>query len=600
VKQLHIGTSVDTGKQFTIPDDAVTQTFAILAIKGAGKTSTAVVMAEEMNGAGHQVVVLDPTDVWWGLRSSFDGKSAGLHVYVFGGNHPDFPLDATKGAEVADIVVETGISCVLALRHLSKAQQRAFVTDFAERLYRRKGVLQYQTPMHLFIDEADAFAPQRVMGESARCLGAIDDLVRRARSSGLGTTLISQKPATLNKDVLEMADTLIVLRIVGVPSRKAVDEWLSSFDTEGKRKEFMGSLAGLKRGEAWAWSPSWLNIYERVRIRQRHTFDSSATPKFGEKRIEPRKLASVDIDKIRERMAVVVKEAEARDPKKLQARVRDLERQLAAKPAGAAPCNHEAQMRETEQEVERQRSVAEILAKALAGVGDNLHDHAEQQSERVQAALTVFHESGNRIPLKVHVPQNVPIRREPAPRTRMSAPMSPPASNGAAPDLEGITGGAMRMLERLAERHPETWTRAQLATLAGIKKSGGTFGTYYSRLSSRGLIAERHGRVGITDICLELIGGAPPAPLTPGDLIAGWRSKLTGGARRMFDVLLDVGEAGMTREELAALAEITLTGGTFGTYLSRLMSNGLVERHGDKIFATDLLLGGPMSVGARS
>lgn len=38
---------------FELPLEAVTVTFAILAKRGSGKTSTAVVLAEEMISAGH-------------------------------------------------------------------------------------------------------------------------------------------------------------------------------------------------------------------------------------------------------------------------------------------------------------------------------------------------------------------------------------------------------------------------------------------------------------------------------------------------------------------------------------------------------------------
>ena len=45
------------GRAFGIPRDAVSETFAILAIRGAGKTTTAVVMAEEMCKAGRSSIV---------------------------------------------------------------------------------------------------------------------------------------------------------------------------------------------------------------------------------------------------------------------------------------------------------------------------------------------------------------------------------------------------------------------------------------------------------------------------------------------------------------------------------------------------------------
>ena len=59
---------------FSIPAEAVTQTFAILAKRGVGKTYTASVLVEELLKAGLHAVVVDPIGVWWGLRASADGK----------------------------------------------------------------------------------------------------------------------------------------------------------------------------------------------------------------------------------------------------------------------------------------------------------------------------------------------------------------------------------------------------------------------------------------------------------------------------------------------------------------------------------------------
>lgn len=62
VMTLHVG----QGKTLELPIDAVTETFAILGIRGSGKTNTAGVIAEELLANGQQVVVVDPTDSWWG------------------------------------------------------------------------------------------------------------------------------------------------------------------------------------------------------------------------------------------------------------------------------------------------------------------------------------------------------------------------------------------------------------------------------------------------------------------------------------------------------------------------------------------------------
>lgn len=49
---------------------------------------------------------------------------------------------------------------------------------------------------------------------------------------------------------------------------------------------------------------------------------------------------------------------------------------------------------------------------------------------------------------------------------------------------------------------------------------------------------------------------------------------------------------GLTRDEIAEQAEITSSGGTTTTYLSRLRTNGLVEQRGDRIAATAILMYG--------
>src|ERR1700748_2719022 len=93
-----------------LPLDLVTQTQAILAKKGAGKTNTAVVEAEEMLKRSQQVIIIDPTGAWWGLKSSRDGKSPGFPVYVFGGEHADVPLEEHAGEHIASAIVEHGFS----------------------------------------------------------------------------------------------------------------------------------------------------------------------------------------------------------------------------------------------------------------------------------------------------------------------------------------------------------------------------------------------------------------------------------------------------------------------------------------------------------
>lgn len=93
-----------------LPLEAASRATAILAIRGAGKTYCAAVLAEEADRCGVPIVVVDPVGVWWGLRSSADGTGPGLPVIIFGGDRAARvleegaalgPLEQTEPSRVA-------------------------------------------------------------------------------------------------------------------------------------------------------------------------------------------------------------------------------------------------------------------------------------------------------------------------------------------------------------------------------------------------------------------------------------------------------------------------------------------------------------------
>ena len=222
----------------TLPLEAVTETFAVLARRGMGKTNLAVVITEELVAAGLPVVVIDPVGVWWGLRSSADGSSAGIPVVIFGGDHADLPLEAGSGEIVARAIVEHRFSSVIDLSGMRKSAMRRFCTDLVETLYRLN-----REPLHVVVDEADLLAPQaRAMGDAAPLLGAMEDLVRRGRARGIGCTLITQRPAVLHKDVLSQAGALVALGMTSPRDVAAIDEWVRLHADDGEARTLKASL----------------------------------------------------------------------------------------------------------------------------------------------------------------------------------------------------------------------------------------------------------------------------------------------------------------------------------------------------------------------
>lgn len=550
--KLHISSTL------ALPLESVTQTFAILGIRGSGKTNTAVCLMEEMLKANQQCVVLDPTNAWYGIRSSQDGKSAGFQVYVFGGPNGDIPLEGSHGPTMADFVVETGASVVFSLRHLSMNDQRNFAMGFGERLHHLKGRSEYQTPLCLFLDEADEFIPQRIPHGYERMFGAYDRLVRRDRNCGLGVVLISQRPQVINKDTLSQIETLICHRLLHKLDRKSVKEaWVEGHDIANKSDEFFGSLASLSKGDAWIWSPEWLDIFQRVHIRHRETFDSSATPKAGERPKIAHKLAEVDLDVLKKKLASTIEKSKADDPRELRRQIADLTRQLAQRPSTVVP-----------KEIEK---VVEV--KVPIWTPDQIASLTQAADAIVSATDWIRTLSAQ--PRRPAMPSRLPASKSLlAPRR----PITEPVMNG------NLRDGARRMLAALCQFSPAGMPEGRLRSHAGLKKSG-TYTTYKSDLLRSGLIEKRGDELFATQSGLDYFGDAVPvAPTTTEEVLAIWNPKLREGARRMLQVLIAHQGRPVTREDLYSESNLAKSG-TAATYLSNLRRAQLITVSGEGVAA---------------
>lgn len=326
-QQLHIA------PKFALPPAIATQAISVLGIRGSGKTNTAGVLAEELLTIGQPVVVIDPTDAWWGLRSSADGKSPGFPILICGGNHGDLPLTENDGKALAEFLAREQVSAILSIRHLRKEAQRRFFVALAEELYHLKGRPENRSALTLVIDEASSFVPQDVRGDVARSAGAVEDIVNRGRNVGFGMIMINQRAATLNKNVLTQCDTLVIHRMPSPQDRKAIRDWIEENATDEQAADVLASIAKLKTGEAWVWSPA-LDVCSQVQVRLKNTFDSSRTPGIGEAPRQPKRLAEIDLEQLKGKMASSIELAKASDPKLLKARIAELE--AAAKKATPA------------------------------------------------------------------------------------------------------------------------------------------------------------------------------------------------------------------------------------------------------------------------
>lgn len=594
-----------------VPIDVVTETIAVLGIRGSGKTNTAVTLAEELLAHGQQVVVVDPTDVWWGLKSSADGQAPGYPVIVLGGRKAELPLGAADGPAIADVVVDHGASLILALRHFaSKGDMRRFITEFAERLYYRKGQLEAPTPLMLIIDEASLVVPQNVMGENARMVGAIQQLVRQGRSSGIGVTLIDQRPASVNKDVLTQLEALICHRITSPQDRKALKEWVQQHDEHDRGGQFLDSLASLPQGTAWIWSPGLLNLFQKVPIRARRTFDSSRTPKAGETIQAPTTFAPVDLEALRGQLAQTIEENRANDPKALHARIRQLET-LVDQVTVASRASATIADRDVEREVQlaiadeakrhnRYRDV--VLRGAKAAL--QLTGEARVQLENALGRITALEQEYTALvggveeewikPVEFRNPDLMKfplLRPDPAPG-RLPSMSARPVNTPATPALASgeLTGPKLKILQACVQLEalgiPKP-TLVQVALFVGVSHTTGSYQQNVRELVGDGYLMRESGRVSLIDTG-RAVAGDVEIP-TRRTLLDFWYAKLSGPQAKILAYLVKAYPEHRSLLQVATAVGVSPTTGSFQQNVRDLATYGLVDRSKGGAVATDLL-----------
>jgi hypothetical protein len=567
-----------------LPLDLVVQKSAILARSGAGKTNTATVIVEEVLDAHQQVVILDPPGAWWGLRSSADGTAPGYAIVVLGGDHADLPLEATGGAVIADFVVDTGASVVLDLSAFSNREIAGFCTAFLERFYQRKAT--QRTPVLLVVEEADEVMPQRAMPEQTRMLGAAERIQKRGRMRGIGTLLITQRSASLNKNGLSQVELLIAMQTTAPHDIRALDEWVERTGDQEKRRQLLAEIAELPIGTAFLWSPAWLRIFRKAAIRRRRTFDSSATPKPGERRAAPKQLAGVDLAQLRERLAATVEKARLEDPALLRQRIRELEHDLARRPTeGKVETKIETKVERVEVPVLPPDFVAglALVVQGLNGSLDQLRAHAEQLAAAVlevkaavDRALPAPAASGPAHGVKTlgtgaswHTPGSTarPVRE---------SPPTTPASE----EPSRVSGPQQRILDALASFEALGLREAERASVAVWSDASPTSSSYANNLGAlrtAGLLDyPRGGSLALTDA-----GRAAAAPSVPiasvGQLHDRWCDRLSGPQGRILRALVARYPEPLDRTALAEEVGASVGSSSFANNLGALRSLGLLD-----------------------
>lgn len=538
----------------------------IVGVPGSGKTVTAKADVQQLLDEGRQVVVIDPTGVWWGMRSNAAGDGAGFDIPIFGGEHGDVPIRPVDGAAIARIIVEQRVSAIVDVSGIdNSADWRLFMHDLVAELRRKpKG------NFHLVIDEADEFAAERVADQIGFALR--ENLVwmaKRGRVRGFVPMFITQRTAEIAKAVISPVQTIVAHQLLAPTDQKAIDDYLKNHAQPAVRKEVMGSLAELEVGERWVYSPR-LQILERGHTPPLSTFDSSRTPAPGERLEAPRTLAELDVSAIRAALSTgrpeVLKPGPPGDDSAQPARVAELEATNAL-------------LDETARELARQRDTLRAGLKAIGGLVEQALKGAPisdpNPADTVSEAVP---------PHALDVPAAIAAAKSKRGlQIRIAAPRPGPTDLGRLNKTAVEAGGLLLAVfsKGLA------WN--EILLLLGRRPHSGDSRLARKGLQEHGLIEEREGKCFASAALLARsdvdVGHWP----SPDDLIDLWADKLRGPGGEMLRNLAMFGPA--TNAELAARLGKSATSGWWRQGIKDLRGSGVTETVDGKLQLHPLLRG---------
>lgn len=595
-------TRLDITEKFTLPLDWLLATTVVFGTRGSGKTTFGSVVAEQLDKAKQRFCAIDLKGDYWGLKSTADGKGDGIPVVIFGGDHADLPLEEGAGEFVGQTVAGLQQSVIIDLEHFSKGKQVRFLAAFFAALYDAN-----RDPMLLIADEAQRYAPQKPFSPEAQiCLGAVEDIVKLGRKHGIGVLVITQRGSSLNKEVSELCDMMVAFRAPGVRDQERINDWLEANATEEQRDQVMdrGVLSGLDTGRA-AFVTNHPDLrggkepllrFEQVRMRW--TFDSCATPRIGQRRKEPKRLAKPDLDAIRAKMSEAIERAKENDPKALRLKIAEYQQQIEG-----LKLDMEARAEDIAQQLAQTVVHTQVVEKLVVtdsqieSVGDllgGLNKWVEHANTLLMSATDEIGEAAEGLARAL-----ASVANQPAPEPVVAEPVVPgppyrrsiyqPPTRMHERRLEELgegpkmNGGMRKMLITIVEHGP--CTREQLSVLTGYKRSSRD--THINRLRAADLIlydeaiggfqASASGRQAV-------VGEASPIPKDRASLRRYWQDRLRGGEREIYSILVKAYPHGVTRD---AISEQTgYQRSSRDSFINRLKARKLLSRQGKHIVAS--------------
>lgn len=539
---------------YPIPLEALDDRLGWIGTSGSGKTYNAGSGVERLLLSGARVVIVDPLGVWFGLRLTAAGQPSKHNVVIFGGDHGDLPLNEQAGALIGETVASMTESCIVDLSRLTtKSSERRFMLAFLDALYRSTDP-RLHDPYHVVFDEADLWAPQK--SSEPMLQSRMEEIVRRGRIRGFIPWLITQRPAVLSKDVLSQVDGLVAFKLTSSQDRDAIGAWIEGQADRAQGKEILAKLPTMQRGEGVVWVPG-RGILTTAAFPPKETFDSSRTPKRGERR-QQRDLKPLNLAALKDKLSTIEEEAKANDPKALKAELARLSRELAKAQRAKAPAPPPVPVLAAPDAAALRQSFDEGRAQGLIDGVQLVRDAIDKLNPRVS-----------------HLPQAPPrSKKPPAP-----APVVERIAEHPVTPADGLTQPQQRILNALAWWKAfgiEQPTNEQVGFVAGYAPGSGNFNNLKGQLRTMRLIDyPAGGKIFLTENGQDL-ADAPTVETTVEAFHSHVRAKLSAPQLRLLDPVLAAYPQSMSTEAVAEAADYASGSGNFNNLRGQLKTIGLI------------------------
>ena len=559
----------------------------VQANSGGGKSWALRRLLEQTHGQV-QHLVIDPEGEFASLRERYDYLLAARA----GG---DTVADPRSAKLLAERLLELGVSAVLDIYELKADERVRFVRGFLEALVDAPKKLWH--PALVVVDETHVYCPEKGSAESA---GAVIDLATRGRKRGYCAVFATQRLSKLNKDAAAECNNKLIGRTgLDVDMDRAAGEL-------GFGKSRVLELRELPEGHFFAFGPALSRAVVPVHVGPVLT----THPKAGARLAFTPPPPSEKVRELLPKLADLPAEAEQRERTvaDLKREIASLKGQLRSRPTVEVP---KAETKRVEvpvlkdTHVKRLETAVERLLTEMARTADQLAQRqqvvvteagnlraeikaalaASRDNPREGAAGRILAADGRPRAAAPHttaqkIPEGIMAGGGGSAAALRSAGASRPTPVVHGPPAEGLSRPQQKILDSLAwlaSIGVEKPSRRQVALVSEVSAVSSGYEKNISTLKTAELVRyPGDGLLGLTDAG-RAIARVPAEAPTIKQLQETVLSRVSRPQAVLLRVLIEKYPEALSREDLAAAADVSAVSSGYEKNVSTLRSLGLVD-----------------------